>query len=153
MGRGAWRRGQFTQSGTNWQTGYSQAGAALTAGVANPRRSPTDAAIQNVNNLVAGFNAATSGGASSMWATNLRKAGDAGWAAGMKEFASTGLATKAAKGGSHYSAYASTAGPQVMSAVQSLPARGPAGSNSARSTQIQDFLHSNRGKFRKLWRG
>jgi hypothetical protein len=153
MARGTWRRGQFGQSGQNWANKYAQAGANLIAGVANPKRSPTEAAIANVNNLISGFNSATSGGSQSLWAQNLRKAGDAGWANGMKDYANTGLASKAQKGGAHYAAYAANVGPQVMQAASQLPARGPAGTNGQRSQGMQDWLHGNRGKFRKLWRG
>jgi len=153
MSRGTWRRGQFQQSGQNWGNKYAQAGPNLIAGVANPKRSPVEAAIANVNNLIAGFNAATSGGAQSMWAQNLRKAGDASWANGMKDYANTGLAAKSQKGAAHYTAYATNAGPQVMQAASQLPPRGPAGTNGQRSTAMQEWLHAQRGKFRKLWRG
>jgi imidazolonepropionase-like amidohydrolase len=153
MGRGAWKRGQYQQSATNWQTGYAGAQAALTQGVANPSRDPTAAAIANVNGLIAGFNAATTGGANSQWAQALRRAGQAGWAAGMTAFASSGLSQKASKGMPHFAAFAAQYGPAVTAYAAQLPARGAVGSNAQRSVDMQNWEHSQRGKYKKLWRG
>lgn len=152
MSRGAWKRGQFQQSATAWQSGYSGAGAAMQAGVANPSQDPTAAAINNVSALVAGFNAATAGGAQSVWAQNLRKAGQAGWQNGMNNFAKTGLANKAAIGMPHYAAFAQQFGPAVVAAAAALPARGDFATNQQRSAQMQQWEHNQRGKYRKLWR-
>lgn len=150
MGKGAWKKGNFAGSAKNWQTGYAGAQAALTAGVANPSRDPTAAAVAQQAALVSGFNAAVSSG---MWANNLRAAGQATWQQGMQAYAATGLSTKAAKGAPRYQAFAAQYGPQVMSQVNSLPARGPAGSNQARSANMNDWQHAQRGKYRHAWRG
>lgn len=153
MGRGAWRRGQFQASADKWASGYTGAQAALTAGVQNPKADPTAAAIANVGTMVNNFNAALAGGASSQWAQNLRKAGQAGWATGMQQFASTGLAAKASKGKPHYAAFATQYGGAVVAAANSLPPRGDFSANMARQQQMAAWEHQNRGKYRKLWRG
>lgn len=153
MGRGAWRRGQFAQSGQKWQSGYQNAGAAIQAGVQNPKQSPTNAAIAQVNTLITNLNAAFQGGSNSMWAQNLRRAGDQGWQAGMTAFAQAGLATKATKGGAHYAAFAQQYGPAVVQQANQLPARGDFAANMQRSQAMAQWEHSQRGKFRKLWRG
>lgn len=153
MGRGAWKRGQVAASAAKWAAGYQAAGPALTAGVANPSADPTAAAIANVASLVANFNAATAGGAQSVWAQNLRRAGQAGWAAGMNAYASQGLAMKASKGQAHYQAFAAQYAPAVVAAAAGLPARGDFAQNMARAQAMANWEHNNRGKFRKLWRG
>lgn len=153
MGRGAWRRGQFQQSAQKWQQGYQGAQAAIQSGVQAPKADPTAAAIANVNGLISGFNAATAGGAQSMWANNLRKSGQAGWAAGMNQYATSGLATKAAKGAPHYLAFAQGYGAQVVAQANSLPPRGDFAANMQRQQQMSAWEHQQRGKFRKLWRG
>lgn len=153
MGRGAWRRGQIQQSAAKWQSGYQGAQAAIQAGVQNPKQDPTAAAIANVNGLISGFNAATAGGAQSTWAQNLRKAGQAGWAAGMNQFATSGLASKASKGMPHYQAFAAQYGPAVVAAASQLPARGDFAANQQRAANMAQWEHQQRGKYRKLWRG
>ncbi len=153
MGRGAWRRGQFTQSGQKWQAGYQNAGSAIQAGVQNPKQSPTNAAIAQVNTLVTNLTAAFQGGAQSMWAQNLRRAGDQGWAAGMNAFAQAGLSAKAQKGAAHYAAFAQQYGPAVIQQANSLPARGDFAANMQRAQAMAQWEHTQRGKYRKLWRG
>lgn len=153
MGRGRWKRGDFGGSANAWQQGYTNAGAALQAGVQNPKRSPTQAAIGAVNTMVQNWNASTAGGAQSTWAQGLQRSGDAGWAAGMKQFASTGLAAKAQKGQSHYAAYAQQYGPAVVQQAASLPARADFATNQQRSAAMQQWQHNQRGKYRHLWRG
>lgn len=150
MGRGAWKKGNFQGTAQNWSTGYANSGANLTAGVNNPSRDPTQAAIAAQSAMLAGINAAVTSG---QWAAGLQRSGVAGWQAGMKTYASTGLAAKAQKGQSHYAAFASTYGPAIMGQVSSLPARGPAGTNQQRSASLNDWAHSQRGKYRKQWRG
>lgn len=153
MGRGAWKRGQFAQSASKWQSGYQGSQAAITAGVQNPKQSPTNAAIAQVNTLVANLNAAFQGGAQSQWANALRRSGDAGWAAGMTQFAGSGLAAKAAKGAPHYATFASQYGPAVLQAASQLPARGDFAQNQQRASAMAQWEHNQRGKYRKLWRG
>ena len=153
MGRGAWKRGQYAQSATKWQSGYQAAGPAITAGVQNPKQDPTAAAIAQVTNLVANFNAATAGGAQSQWAQALRRSGQAGWASGMSAFAASGLAAKAQKGQAHYATFAQQYGPAVLQAANSLPARGDFAQNQQRASQMAQWEHNQRGKYRKLWRG
>lgn len=153
MGRGTWKRGNFAGSGQNWQKGYAGAQQNLANGVQTPKRSPTQAAISQINQLIAGFNAATQGGAQSQWAQGLQRAGDQGWAAGMTQFASTGLAQKAAKGAPHYAAFAQQYGPALMAASQQLPARGDFAQNQQRSAAMNQWAHAQRGKYRKVWRG
>lgn len=153
MGRGAWRKGQFAQTAQKWQTGYQGAQAALTAGVKAPKASPTQAAIAQVNTLVTNLNAAFAGGANSMWAQALQRSGDAGWSAGMTQYAQSGLAAKAAKGAPHYSAFAQQYGPAVVQQANSLPPRGDFAANQARQAAMAAWEHQQRGKFRKLWRG
>lgn len=153
MGRGRWKRGDFAGSASAWQTGYSAAGAALQAGVNAPKRSPTQAAIANANTMVTNWNAATAGGAQSTWAQGLQRSGDAGWAAGMKQFAATGLAAKAAKGAPHVAAFAQQYGPAAVQQAASLTPRADFATNQQRSLAMQNWAHSNRGKYRHLWRG
>lgn len=153
MGRGRWKRGDYQGSANAWQSGYSAAGANLTAGIANPKRSPTQAAIAAAGTMVQNWNAATAGGAQSTWAQGLQRSGDAGWQAGMKQFAQTGLAAKAAKGAPHYAAFAQQYGPAVVQQAQQLPARADFATNMQRSQQMAAWEHSNRGRYRHLWRG
>lgn len=147
---GAWSKGNFSAAGQKWQQNYGASGAALKAGVAAPRRSPTQAAIAQQAALVSGFNQAVQSG---IWAANLQRAGDAGWSQGMNTYANTGLAQGAAKGASRVAAYAQAVGPQVMSQVNSLPARGAPGTNQQRSAQLNSYMHANKGKFKGAWRG
>lgn len=153
MSKGAWKRGDFQGSATRWQSGYSGAGAALAKGVQAPAKDPTAAAIGAVDQLVAGFNAATAGGSNSIWANALRKAGLGSWQSGMAQYAQTGLGQKATKGAPHYLQFASQFGPATMQAVQSLPSRQAVGSNSQRVIDLNNWQHAQRGKYRKLWRG
>lgn len=150
MGKGAWKKGNFQGSAQNWAQGYSNAGANLAAGVNNPTRDPTQAAIAAKDSMLAGINQAVQSGA---WASGLQRAGLAGWQQGMKAYAQTGLATKAQKGQPRYAAFAQSYGPAITAQASSLPPRGPAGTNQARSAQINDWAHSQRGKYRHAWRG
>jgi len=153
MGRGRWKRGDFAGSGQAWQTGYTAAGPNLVKGVQNPKRSPTQAAIAAVNQLVQNWNAALAGGAQSQWAQGLQRSGDAGWQQGMQQFAATGLAAKAAKGAPHYIAFAQQYGPAAVQQAASLTPRADFATNQQRSAQMQQWEHNQRGKFRHLWRG
>lgn len=150
MGRGNWKRGNFQGSAQNWSTGYTNAGPNLKAGVAAPSRDPTQAAAAAQDALLAGFNAAVTSG---QWRNGLQRAGLAGWQNGMNNYAAQGLAMGAKKGQSRYQAFAQAYGPTIMSQVSSLPARGPAGTNQQRSAAINDWAHSQRGKYRHAWRG
>lgn len=147
---GAWSKGNFGAAGQKWQANYGAAAAALKAGVAAPKRSPTQAAIAQQAALVAGFNQAVQSG---IWAANLQRAGDPAWQSGMNHFANNGMAAAAAKGASRVAAYAQAVGPQVMSQVNSLPARGAPGTNQQRSAQLNSYMHSQKGKFKGAWRG
>lgn len=153
MSKGAWKRGQVQQTAQKWQQGYGAAGPAITAGVANPKQSPTAAAIAQVNTLIQNLNAAFAGGAQSQWAQALRRAGDGAWSSGMQAYAAGGLAVKATKGAAHYAAFAQTYAPAVLQQVNSLPPRGDFAANMARAQAMASWEHGNRGKFRKLWRG
>lgn len=150
MAKGSWKKGNFQQSAQNWQNGYANAGANLAAGVNNPTRDPSQAAIAAQAAMLAGINQAVTSG---QWAAGLQRSGLAGWQQGMKTYAQTGLAAKAAKGNPHYAAFAQAYGPAVMGQVGSLPPRGPAGTNQQRSAALNDWSHSNRGKYRHAWRG
>lgn len=147
---GAWKKGNFAAAGQKWQQNYGAAGAALKAGVSAPSRSPTQAAIAQQAALVAGFNQAVQSG---IWAQNLQRAGDAAWQQGMNHFANSGMAQAAAKGASRVAAYSQAVGPQVMSQVNGLPARGAPGTNQQRSAQLNNYMHSQKGKFKGAWRG
>jgi hypothetical protein len=147
---GSWAKGQYAASAQKWATNYAASGANLKSGVAAPRRDPTAAAVAQQQAMVSGFNAAVSSG---MWAQNLQRAGLAGWQSGMTQFANTGMQAAATKGQSRVAAYAQSYGPQVMQQVQSLPAKGPAGTNQQRSAQLNAWAHSQRGKNRAAWRG
>lgn len=150
MGRGRWKRGDFGGTGAAWQQGYGNAGANLKAGVAQPKKDPSQAAIAAKDSMVQGFNQAVTSG---QWANGLQRSGLAGWQAGMNNYAQQGLANKAAKGAPHVSTFAQTYGPQLMQQAANLPARGPVGMNQQRSAALNDWAHSQRGKYRKLWRG
>ena len=151
MGRGAWKRGQIQQSATRWQSGYTSAGPALTAGVANPSADPTAAAIAQVGTMVSNFNTALAGGAQSQWANNLRRAGLAGWQAGMNAYASTGLASKASKGAPHFLLFAQQYAPAVLAAAAALPPPGDFAANQARAAAMSTWEHNQRGKYKHLW--
>ena len=146
---GAWKKGQFGQTGQKWQQNYGAAGAALQAGVNAPARSPTQAAIAQKSAMVSGFNAAVTSG---VWEQNLTRAGDGAWAAGMKSYAQNGLAQGAAKGAPRVTAYAQAVGPQVMQQVAALPPRGAPGTNQQRSAQLNNAMHAQKGKFKGAWR-
>lgn len=150
MSKGAWKRGQIQQSATNWASGYTSAGAALIAGIKNPKRSPTQAAIGAQDVMVSNWNQAVSSGA---WARNLQRSGDAGWAAGMTLFANSGLGTKATKGMPHYLAFAQSYAPAILAQVNALPARGTFAQNQARSAALNTWANQQRGKFKGAWRG
>lgn len=153
MGRGRWKRGDYTGSGNAWQQGYAAAGPNLTKGVQNPKRSPTQAAIAAANTMVQNWNAATAGGAQSQWAQGLQRSGDAGWQQGMTAFANTGLAAKAQKGAAHYSAFAQQYGPAVTQQAAGLTPRADFATNMQRAQQMAAWQHGQRGKYRRLWRG
>lgn len=151
MGRGAWKKGNFAGSASNWQKGYAGSQQNLTNGVNTPSKDPTQAAIAAQDAMLAGVNAAVTSG---RWAQGLQKAGQAGWQAGMKAYAASGqLAQKAQSGAPHYAAFAQQYGSAIMGQVQSLPPRGPTGSNQQRSDAINNWAHTQRGKYRKAWRG
>lgn len=150
MGRGAWKRGDFAGSGTRWSQGYANAGQNLIKGIAAPKRDPTQAAIAQKAALLAGFNSAVQSG---QWEQGLARAGQAGWQAGMTQYAQTGLAAKAQKGQGHYTAFAQSYGQAIMGQVAGLPQRGPSGTNQQRSAAINDWAHQQRGKYRHAWRG
>lgn len=150
MGKGSWKRGDFQGGAQKWQQNYGSAGANLKKGAAAPRRDPTQAAIGQQAALLQGFNEAVSSG---RWAAGLQKAGQAGWQSGMNRFADTGMAAAASKGAPRVAAFAQSYGPAAMSQVASLPQRGAKGTNQQRSAQMNDWQHSQRGRYRNAWRG
>lgn len=150
MARGRWKRGDFTGGAATWAQNYAAAGPNLTKGIAAPRRDPTAAAVAAQPALLAGFNAAVTSG---QWAAALQKAGLAGWQSGMSTYAKQGMQMGASKGQPRVLAFQQSFGPAMMQQVANLPARGPAGTNQARSATINEWSHSNRGKYRHAWRG
>lgn len=150
MGRGAWKRGQFSASADKWASGYSAAGPNILKGIQTPKRSPTQAAIAAKDRMLAGINDAVSSG---RWANALSAAGDAGWQAGMTNKTVPSLSTRATAGKGHYAAFAQGYGGAVVAQANSLPPRGDFGANMQRAQQMAQWQHQNRGKYRKMWRG
>lgn len=150
MARRKLSRESIQQAAQAWAAGYTASGAAIAAGVANPRVDPTQAAIAQQATLLQNFNAAVSSG---QWAAGLRKSGLAGWQAGMTQKTIPSLGTRATAGQPHYLAFLQQWGPAVEAQVAALPARGDYNANKQRANAMMDWEHSQRGKYRKLWRG
>lgn len=143
-------RETIAQAAAAWAAGLTSAGTAISDGVKNPRASPTAQALAAKNLMVSAWNASITSGA---WANNLSAAGDTAWAAGMMNKTIPNLATSASAGQPHYLAFAQQWFPALETAVGNLPARGDYAQNKARATAMMDWEHSQRGKFRKVWRG
>lgn len=143
-------RETITQAAAAWAAGLTSSGTAISDGVNNPRASPTAQAIAQKNVMVAAWNASITNGT---WAQNLQASGDAGWKAGMINKTIPNLATSASAGQPHYLAFAQQWFPALEAQVANLPARGDYAANKARANSMMDWEHSQRGKYRKLWRG
>lgn len=142
-------RESIAQAAQKWAQGYAGAGAAMAAGIANPAKDPTQAAIDQKNTMVTEWNKSITNGS---WESALRNAGQAGWQAGMTQKTIPMLGQRATVGQPHYAAFLQSWMPAITAAVESLPPRGTFAQNQARSAAMQQWEHDQRGKFRKVWR-
>lgn len=137
------------QAAQKWAAGYSQAGPAIQRGVANPTRDPAQAAINAQNLLMTNWNNAVTSG---RWAEGLARSGLAGWQAGMIGKTIPSLAARAQVGQAHYAAFLQQWIPPLQAMVQGMQPRGDYQTNRQRMLQVVDYMHSQRGRFRKVWR-
>lgn len=137
------------QAAQKWANGYAQSGNAIKAGVQNPSRDPTQAAIAAQQTLLANLTAAITSG---RWAQGLQQSGLQGWQQGMLNKTIPSLATRAQVGQGHYAAFLQQWIPPLQSFIQTLPPRADYATNKSRMNAVLDYMHGQRGKFRRAWR-
>lgn len=137
------------QMAATWAQNYGASGQAMTRGVQNPTRDPTTAAIGQQNTMVANWNAAVTSG---RWAAGLQAAGLQGWQQGMINKTIPQLAQRAQVGAAHVQAFLAAWLPAVQSQVQQLPARADYATNKQRMNTLLDWMHSQKGKYKHVWR-
>ena len=151
MSRGRFKRGDFTGAAQKLADGITASQKAITEGVANPKRSWSQAVLDARNRILARLTEEFQDGGN--FQRGVTQAGDAGWKNGMIDYAKKRLADAGTKAKSHWLAWAQQVGPQIVSMAQGLPPRGSYHENKQRSSLMQDASHAMKGKYRKLWRG
>lgn len=145
-----YKSGNFQAMASKWSSGLQGSTEAIKAGIQNPKQSPTQAAVAAKDRMVSQFNASVT---DKTWENNITRSGDAGWRDGILKTGLARLATGAAKGQQHWQAFAAQYGPAIEAQKQTLPARGDFATNQQRSAALNGWAHSQKGKYRKLWRG
>lgn len=128
---------------TNWTTRVAASGTTWLNGINSPRRLPNANPTLNADNWSAGVAAAkptyTAGISSPNYLTNLA----AGATAKQSSYTGSGNAKKA----NALAAFTKVAA-AIDQILPTLPARGPAGTNTARSTAFQEAMHAKKGSLR-----
>lgn len=138
------------QAAQKWAAGYAASGPAITAAMNDPNLpDPTQLAIAQQQVMIQQWNASVTSG---RWASALKSAGKQAYVQGMLQKTVPSVAVRANAGSPHYAAFIAAWGPAVQSQVQQLPPRGDYAANKARANAMMDWQHSQKGKFKKLWR-
>ena len=130
-----------TTMAANWTKGVAAAGAKWLTGVESPRQLPNANPQAAANNWTAGVQAAQPLYIAGLSNPNYLTRLDAG--AKAKQGSYTGAAT------THAADFQSSANKlvgMIASALQSLPPKGPPGTNSGRSTAFQEAMHALKGQ-------
>lgn len=133
-----------------WSANYAGSQAAITAGVNNPARDPTAAAIAAQDRLLANLTQAFTSG---RWAKALAQAGLKGWQNGMLQKTIPSLGTRATAGQPHVAAFLQAWSAFIDQTRASLPPRGTYEQNKQRATSWIDAEHAVKGKYKSVWRG
>jgi hypothetical protein len=128
---------------SNWQKGVAAAGSKWLAGVENPRALPNANPQNNASNWLAGVQQAQPRYISGVSDPNYLTRLDTG--AKAKQGSYTGAAQTHA---ADFSTSANKLVGMIAQAVSQLPPKGPAGTNSQRSTAFQEAMHALRGQGR-----
>ena len=127
----------------NWATRIAQSGQKWLNGIKSPRHLPNANPTENANNWIAGVTAAKpqfqSGISAPDYLTNL----EAGATAKQSSYTGSGTAKKARALNSF-----TKVAPMIKAALAALPPKGPAGTNTARSTAFQEAMHKLKGEGR-----
>ncbi len=126
---------------TAWSAGVSAAGAKWIKGIQSPRHLPNANPQANATNWLAGVQNAqpayVAGISSPAYLTNL----EAGAVAKQGSYTGSGAARKA-----NAQAAFSKVAAMIQTALQNLPAKGPAGTNTARATAFATAMHALKGQ-------
>ena len=125
----------------NWSKGVAAAGTKWFAGVENPRVLPNANPQGNAANWLAGVQAAQPAYVSGVSDPNYLTRLDAG--AKAKQGSYTGAAQTHA---ADFAASATKLTGMIAQALSQLPPKGPAGTNSSRSTAFQEAMHALKGQ-------
>lgn len=128
----------------NWAAKVAQSGTTWLNGVKSPRRLPNADPTKNAADWIANVTAAQPQFIAGISAADYLPKLEAGATAKQSSYSGAGAAHKA---------QAQQAFTKVAAAIESilptLPARGPAGTNSARSTAFQTAMHAKKGTLGK----
>lgn len=125
----------------NWQKGVGAAGVTWTGGIANPRQNPNANPQQNASNWVAGV----SNGEPAYLAGISNPNFMSNWQNGAKNKQASYTGSGAAKV-ANFAAAAARLVPMITQSMSALPAKGPKGTNTQRSTAFQQAMHALKGQ-------
>lgn len=125
---------------SNWSQRVSQSGTKFVAGVQKPRRLPNADPAKNTASWTQGVAQAAPTFQAAISAPDYLTKLEAGATTKVGNYTAAGARSK----GNAQAAF-SKVFPAIQGIVASLPARGPVGTNGARSTQMQEALHALRG--------
>lgn len=130
-----------TTMASNWQKGVAASGAKWLAGVENPRHLPNANPQANAANWLAGVQQAQPSYVAGVSAPDYLTRLDTGAKAKQASY-TTAAQTHLAD----FSASATKLAPMIQHALSTLPAKGPRGTNSGRSTAFQEAMHAQKGQ-------
>lgn len=130
-----------TTMANNWATGVAAAGAKWLNGVNNPRALPNANPQQDAANWLAGVTAAQPAYIAGISSPNYLTDLAAGATAKQSSYTGSGTTRKA----NAQAAFTNVA-TMIQGALASLPAKGPKGTNTARSTAFANAMHAQKGK-------
>lgn len=138
-------------AGQAWNTGF-QAGAATARQTITNNQSKSW--VQGLQGKDASIGAAVAAAFSSgTWFRGVQTTGDQGWRDGMMNKGLANMAAGSARGAAHYGAFRQQWDPALQQQIATLPKRADYGTNKQRQSQLSDWMHSQKGKYRHLWRG
>ncbi len=129
-----------TAAASAWSTRVGASASKWLKGVESPRRLPNANPQQNATNWLAGVTSAEPRFVAAISSPAYLTALDAGATAKQGNYSAAGQRSQA-----KMQAAMTKVLPAIQAIVAALPPRGPAGTNSGRSTQLQTALHALKG--------
>lgn len=132
-----------TTMANNWATRVAQSGTTWLNGIKSPRRLPNADPAKNMTNWQAGVAGAGPTYEKGVSSPNYLPDLEAGATAKQASYTGSGNAKKA----NAQAAFTKVAA-MIDSVLPTLPAKGPKGTNTARSTAFQEAMHAKKGQGR-----